>query len=147
MLTLTKVFVLLWAFAILWKKLVFISPSFNQISLDFYLQHVSFIRTHLRNSALAASIAVTSLIDKVPILSLESPKPTCDCGYTSWSTRYESLLDGKTVGKERSFLDHYLKMVSSHGMCMCVCVRALFFVCSNVDVELKREKPFWSLGF
>ena len=60
------------------KTLMFQSASLKKLSLDFFLQLVSSIRTHLSYSTLEASLANSSSKDKVPYNSSESQKSTCD---------------------------------------------------------------------
>lgn len=59
------------ALAILWKNLVFCSPSFNQVSLDFYLHMVSSDEAHLLYSNTTNLLVSDSLTERTP-LSLES---------------------------------------------------------------------------
>ena len=70
--TLDKNFLFALALAILWKKPVFLSPSFNQVSLDFCLQEVSSIKTQFLYSSKSRIRASASSKDKGLTLSLES---------------------------------------------------------------------------
>ena len=76
--TLAIILLLLWAFAILWKKPVFLSTSFSQTSLDFYFQLIYSIRADFLKYAFELSLADFSSKDKVPCTFLESQNSTWD---------------------------------------------------------------------
>ena len=60
-LTLVNKLFLLWAMAILWKSLMFLSPPLNQISLAFWLHEDSSIKSHFLNSSKANLLASANL--------------------------------------------------------------------------------------
>ena len=80
---------LLWALDILWTILVFMSPSFNQISLDFCLYDASLKRAHFQKSPLANVLVSSSSWAKGPNLSLASQKPT-------WFKAFFLLMESET---------------------------------------------------
>lgn len=66
------------ALDILWKKVLSLSPSFNQTSFVSPLYQIYFMQTHLSNSTFDSSLATTSSWDNSPTLSLISQKLTCE---------------------------------------------------------------------
>ena len=56
-LTRAIIFLILWALTILWKNLVFLSPSFSHTSLDFCFHEICVRRTHFLKSSCAPLLA------------------------------------------------------------------------------------------
>lgn len=73
-LTLVNKFTLLRTLAILWKNLAFLSSSFNQISLDFYLIMFLPLKPTLCTLFKATLLVFTSSVERGETLSLESQK-------------------------------------------------------------------------